>query len=618
MEGIKNQDIQIKFESKENDQKKHNEEPNQFEQTIQRFYMFWQTSNKVFMRGAIFSGSENKKFWASFFLTNLPMVLNYIFSVPYLHSQGLDAGIFFLCFFHFFSNIFMFCVNLTDPGIIPRITCKHEIDKECLDIPIKPIMKSGDYQFKYLLSLMPNKTHFLKLKFCTTCAIWRPPRTSHCPLCDNCVERFDHHCPWLGTCVGKRNYRYFYLYLLNLSALCFTVVIQNIQLLVLRNQEVNNFSKAAQEYPVSLVLIIYTFLFSIFIVGLFTFHNLLVFTNFTTHEYIRKIWKISSQNPFSRKQKLVNLLNVVCRVYVPSMVKLKNEVYYNHKFDYDDQEQERSIIDIQKNIGIKKQRDEYKHSTTNCENTEIKMRNSSRSNSQKKSQNNLNNSQNNGQSSLNTQPQLYQPSQQFQFNTILNARGILVNNDQNSIKKEDESQENSQQRLKAGEQNNFGMHTKNGNNTNFTQNVTNNKTNHTPENSIFTSSQQHLKSFTDAKANKVKTLNEGIQMATLYNNEILDERNKMINNKNVSLQQSPDNIQTVNVIDNNLIQFDKEDSNENESAHVQVQNKSHYNQNCLQDQDNPKSLTHIKQQQMQQQENQIFHSRQLSKKQLEV
>ena len=45
-----------------------------------------------------------------------------------------------------------------------------------------------------------------RLKYCETCKIFRPPRTSHCTTCNNCIMVMDHHCPFVNNCIGKRNY----------------------------------------------------------------------------------------------------------------------------------------------------------------------------------------------------------------------------------------------------------------------------------------------------------------------------------------------------------------------------------------------------------------------------
>ena len=40
----------------------------------------------------------------------------------------------------------------------------------------------------------------------------KPPRTRHCKFCDNCCMELDHHCHWIGNCIGLHNKKYFFQY----------------------------------------------------------------------------------------------------------------------------------------------------------------------------------------------------------------------------------------------------------------------------------------------------------------------------------------------------------------------------------------------------------------------
>lgn len=47
-------------------------------------------------------------------------------------------------------------------------------------------------------------------RWCESCNYYQPPTTLHCPDCNTCVLGFDHHCVWMGNCigVGKASLRY--------------------------------------------------------------------------------------------------------------------------------------------------------------------------------------------------------------------------------------------------------------------------------------------------------------------------------------------------------------------------------------------------------------------------
>lgn len=89
----------------------------------------------------------------------------------------------------------------TEPGILATITYE-EYDETKPDIPIRIVSKV----------LLDGREHDL-----------RQFRAKFSRCTENCIENFDHYCPWVGNVIGKRNYRYFILFMcccLILAASC--------------------------------------------------------------------------------------------------------------------------------------------------------------------------------------------------------------------------------------------------------------------------------------------------------------------------------------------------------------------------------------------------------------
>ncbi|GAA5839844.1 hypothetical protein JCM9279_005183 [Rhodotorula babjevae] len=156
-------------------------------------------------------------------------------------------------------------------------------------------------------------------KWCETCKTYRPPRTSHCRLCDNCVERTDHHCAFLNACIGQRNYLPFIAFLVS-------AVVAGLYSLAFSAYHISQRASASQlrqwDTIGAIVVLVATFVFLVPVGGLAAYHAQLIWTNRTTIEMLRPAIARAalspltsepiSSGPWTRRSGLRNILAVLC------------------------------------------------------------------------------------------------------------------------------------------------------------------------------------------------------------------------------------------------------------------------------------------------------------------
>nr|XP_011470970.1 PREDICTED: probable protein S-acyltransferase 4 isoform X2 [Fragaria vesca subsp. vesca] len=230
-----------------------------------------------------------------------------------LYSLQAFSSLFWLDF------IFLFLTSGRDPGIIPRNSRPPESDGVCESTPsMEWINNKGSSMKLPRIKDVQVNGHTVKVKFCDTCLLYRPPRASHCSICNNCVQKFDHHCPWVGQCIGLRNYPFFILFISSSTLLCIYVFVFSwINLL----HQHGNLWKAMSRDVVSVILIVYCFIAVWFVGGLTVFHVYLICTNQTTYENFRYRYD-KNENPYT-KGILGNLKEVFCSRIPPSMVNFR-------------------------------------------------------------------------------------------------------------------------------------------------------------------------------------------------------------------------------------------------------------------------------------------------------
>ncbi|KAJ6837505.1 putative protein S-acyltransferase 7 [Iris pallida] len=269
-----------------------------------RVYQVWKGRNRFFLGGRLVFGPDVKSLAITISLIVVPVILFTVFvSRKLVHEFNDNVGDLIIAIpivLAAYDILLLFLTSGRDPGIIPRNAHppEPEDDGEASTLSADWSVSHGAPTLPLTKDVIVNGV-VVKVKYCHTCMLYRPPRCSHCSICNNCVERFDHHCPWVGQCIGKRNYRLFFMFVSSTAVLCLYVfVFCWVHLKKIMDSYHYNLWRAVVRSPMSGVLIIFTFVGAWFVGGLTAFHLYLICTNQTTYENFR--YRYDGKNPYNQ------------------------------------------------------------------------------------------------------------------------------------------------------------------------------------------------------------------------------------------------------------------------------------------------------------------------------
>lgn len=124
----------------------------------------------------------------------------------------------------------------------------------------------------------------LEKHYCSVCTVDQPVRSKHCSACMACVPSFDHHCVWVGNCVGEKNKPLFFIFLNYQCILLFILPLRTA--LLLRQVPLPLKELLVQEWAVTGLAVIYFFL-CLSVGSLLRYHYVFAFRNITTWEFLR-------------------------------------------------------------------------------------------------------------------------------------------------------------------------------------------------------------------------------------------------------------------------------------------------------------------------------------------
>lgn len=302
-------------------------------------YMFG--NNLIWCKNNFITGNRFYLMILAFTSYTIPFILFLVFIFQTKESSSFLFTKIFIFILYFLQIYSTFRAGCTDPGILPKQFLVYSQNKKTE----RRCIING---------------HLINLKYCISCDFFIPPRGHHCSKCDNCVLKFDHHCGWLGTCIGIRNYKFFYILIICLFIGDIYQIIFCLYFLLDNIKNIENDKKTTLKIIISMsIIVLYDILFLFFFLGkLFVLHTYLCITGLTFYEYFKKKFDfIPGFNPYY-KNFCNNFTHIFCKKSTKTRIfdKLDFIIYKENEYITNlNNKSYNKTFETNENINIKKE-----------------------------------------------------------------------------------------------------------------------------------------------------------------------------------------------------------------------------------------------------------------------
>jgi len=271
------------------------ETPSEPPRQVERVHERWPGNETFLCRGRIVAGPRPRAAFATATLITVPTGIFLGLVAPVVvETQGVWvyavasalAGN---------SLIWLFKTSFTDPGILPRLERRS--------------VGTSSNRGKTRDCVVETTGKITTTRWNDTCGYFQPPRAHHCSVCNDCIEKFDHYCPWTGTTIGLRNYRAFLSFVFGTAAYCVFIATECGYGVSYETKKTGSIGEGFKRSGPAIGVFIVAALGFLFVGALSGFHAYLISTNQTTYESFRDAhgW---SANPYNTGSIVKNCLEV--------------------------------------------------------------------------------------------------------------------------------------------------------------------------------------------------------------------------------------------------------------------------------------------------------------------